>query len=132
MNLPGVEGSGPRQYASGNPRKRPVPFSADPIRPQWVADTNTVITFERDPDTPLVELQKGEILCDLVENPSRHLAVYVNAMRITDTGTTFSVRRTESGAVVVVRAGTVRVSGAHLPESELVQTPVQSFQRGLL
>jgi transmembrane sensor len=86
-----------------------------------ILNTNTAITFNRDPDTPLVELQKGEILCDLVENPSRHLAVYVNAMRITDTGTTFSVRRTEAGATLVVRAGTVRVSGEHRPESELVQ-----------
>ena len=86
-----------------------------------ILNTNTEITFNRDPNTPLVGLQKGEILCDLIENPARHLAVHVNDMRITDTGTTFTVRRTETGAVVVVRAGTVRVSGAQRPESEVVQ-----------
>ena len=85
-----------------------------------ILNTHTAITFKWDPNTPVVELQNGEILCDLVENPSRHLSVYVNGTRITDTGTTFTVRRTETGAVVVVRAGTVRVSGAHRPESEVV------------
>ena len=86
-----------------------------------ILNTNTTITFKPDPSTPRIDLQKGEILCDLVENPSRHLSVYVNGNRITDTGTNFSVKWTKTGAIVVVRAGTVRLSGARRPESELVQ-----------
>jgi ferric-dicitrate binding protein FerR (iron transport regulator) len=66
-----------------------------------------------------IELQKGEVWCDLARNPLRDFAVSVGGIRVRDIGTSFSVRRTGEGVEVTVKEGKVRIESPGLPETSL-------------
>jgi transmembrane sensor len=93
-----------------------------------VLNTDTGITIWRDRAAFHIDLEKGEILCDMATDPWRHLVVSVGGVRITDTATIFSVMKTDTGAKVTVQEGKVRVSAPHLAEKLLAQNQNASVE----
>jgi len=67
-----------------------------------------------------VEVLRGEVLFNMLPNPSRHLVVSVKDLDIVDTATIFSVRLVEDGEVrVTVEEGEVLLSNANLRQVPL-------------
>jgi len=86
-------------------------------------NTNTALTVESTRQVLRVNLEKGELLCNMTENAVRNLVVTAGKIRITDVGTIFLIRKTETnkGVQLVVKEGVVLISGADLPQVSLMR-----------
>jgi ferric-dicitrate binding protein FerR (iron transport regulator) len=85
----------------------------------FVLKPDSTIALWHDRQQLRLELRKGDVLCDLTRNPFRQFELFVNDVRIVDTGTVFSVSKTGSGFKVLVQEGSVRLSGPHLEQTSL-------------
>ena len=84
-------------------------------------NTDSELDIKHDHGKPHLYLNKGEVLCNLIHNPSRQLVVSVGNIRIADVGTVFSVRKTDNNVRVIVKEGDVRISGAGALDEPVAQ-----------
>lgn len=94
-------------------------------------NTDTAVRMSRESQTLHFELLRGEVLFAMSENPYRHLLVSAADVSISEAGTTFAVRRVDSGDVLVtVESGTVFLVSAHtsrtLVRNDQVLVPEQN------
>jgi transmembrane sensor len=85
-------------------------------------NTDTAVRMSHESRTLHFELIRGEVLFAMTENPDRHLLVSVADVSISEAGTTFAVRKVESGGVLVtVESGTVFLVSAPASRTLLVR-----------
>ena len=83
-------------------------------------NTDSLIKMSSDGAALHVEVLRGEVLFNMLPNPSRHLVVSVRDLEIFDTATIFSVRLVDDGQIrVTVEEGEVRLSNANLRQVPL-------------
>jgi transmembrane sensor len=94
-------------------------------------NTNTSVRIAHESQVLHFELLRGEVLFAMSENPYRHLLVSAADVSIGEAGTTFAVRRVDSGDVLVtVESGTVFLVSAHVPRTLLVKNDQVSVPEG--
>ena len=73
-------------------------------------NTNTVVKVTMSMDHRKINLEKGEILCDVAEDPDRPFTVVAGETEIVAIGTLFSVYRAPKNTLVTVVEGRVSVT----------------------
>jgi transmembrane sensor len=73
-------------------------------------NTNTVIKVVMSPDQRKIILKKGEVLCDVAENPDRPFTVVAGETVVVALGTRFSVYRAPVNTLITVVEGRVSVT----------------------
>ena len=89
-----------------------------------VLNTNTLLRLNYSPEARVVELARGEIHVDVVEDPNRPFSVIAGDRVLQAVGTSFSVEITDNQHIeLVVTEGKVLV-GNHTPRGSSANSPV--------